>query len=61
MIWGADRLAEIHSRYGPDHLVSRLIAASTPCILSAVRVIEAALADVRQAGPGKEVADPQAH
>jgi hypothetical protein len=43
----AERLAEIHSRYGPDHLVSRSITASTPCILSAVRAVEAALADVR--------------
>ncbi|MEV0307470.1 HD domain-containing protein [Nonomuraea fuscirosea] len=47
-----DRLAEIHSRYGPDHLVSRSITASTPCILSAVRAVEAALADVRQGGTG---------
>lgn len=43
----AERLAEIHSRYGPDHLVSRSISASTPCILAAVRAVEAALADVR--------------
>lgn len=48
----ADRLAEIHSRYGPDHLVSRSITASTPCILSAVAKLEAALADVGQAGSG---------
>ncbi|WP_245655998.1 HD domain-containing protein [Microtetraspora fusca] len=32
-----ERLAEIHSRYGPEHLVSRSITASTPCILAAVR------------------------
>lgn len=38
-----DRLAEIHSRYGPEHLVSRSITASTPCILAAVRAVEAAL------------------
>lgn len=38
-----DRLAEIHSRYGPEHLVSRSIAAATPCITSAVRAVEAAL------------------
>ncbi|MEV1001802.1 HD domain-containing protein [Nonomuraea sp. NPDC050202] len=47
-----ERLAEIHSRYGADHLVSRSITASTPCILSAVRAVEAALADVRQGGAG---------
>ncbi|MEO3804883.1 HD domain-containing protein [Nonomuraea sp. B1E8] len=41
----ADRLAEIHSRYGPDHLVSRSIAASTPCILTAVREIERRMAE----------------
>lgn len=43
----ADRLAEIHSRYGPEHLVSRSIAAATPCITSAVRTVERALSDVR--------------
>ncbi|SEG67582.1 HD domain-containing protein [Nonomuraea solani] len=48
----AERLAEIHSRYGPEHLVSRSITASTPCILAAVRAVEAALADVRQGGAG---------
>jgi len=47
-----DRLAEIHSRYGPDHLVSRSITAATPCITSAVRSVEKALADVGTAGPG---------
>ncbi|WP_228646411.1 HD domain-containing protein [Microtetraspora sp. AC03309] len=40
----AERLAEIHSRYGPEHLVSRSITASTPCILAAVRATESALA-----------------
>ncbi|GAA4560952.1 hypothetical protein [Planotetraspora kaengkrachanensis] len=40
----AERLAEIHSRYGPKHLVSRSITASTPCILAAVRAVERALA-----------------
>jgi HD domain. len=44
----AERLAEIHSRYGPEHLVSRSIAASTPCILASVKAVESALADVRQ-------------
>ncbi|MFJ2034298.1 HD domain-containing protein [Streptosporangium sp. NPDC087985] len=38
-----DRLAEIHSRYGPEHLVSRSIRNATPCIISAVRAIQAAL------------------
>ncbi|WP_261808932.1 HD domain-containing protein [Nonomuraea sp. C10] len=47
-----DRLAEIHSRYGPEHVVSRSIAAATPCIVSSVRAVEAALSDVRQAGAG---------
>ncbi|MFD0732306.1 HD domain-containing protein [Planotetraspora mira] len=41
-----ERLAEIHSRYGPDHLVSHSIIASTPCILSAVRAVESALSSV---------------
>lgn len=39
-----ERLAEIHSRYGPDHLVSRSITASTPCILAAVRTVRERLA-----------------
>jgi len=56
-----ERLAEIHSRYGPGHLVSRSIAAATPCILAAARTVEAALAQVRQAGAGQEMADPQPH
>lgn len=47
-----DRLAEIHSRYGSDHVVSRSIMAATPCIVSSVRAVEAALADVRQADAG---------
>ncbi|GAA5057591.1 HD domain-containing protein [Thermocatellispora tengchongensis] len=38
-----DRLAEIHSRYGAEHLVSRSITAATPCILAAVRSVSAAL------------------
>ncbi|MEV4063679.1 HD domain-containing protein [Nonomuraea dietziae] len=48
-----ERLAEIHSRYGPEHLVSRSITASTPCILAAVRAVESALskADSRQGVP----------
>ncbi|GLV51289.1 metal-dependent phosphohydrolase, HD subdomain protein [Thermobispora bispora] len=56
-----ERLAEIHSRYGPGHLVSRSITAATPCILAAVSAVEAALADVRQASAGEVVADPHAH
>jgi HD superfamily phosphodiesterase len=47
-----ERLAEIHSRYGPEHLVSRSITTSTPCILSAVRAVQAALADVGEGGAG---------
>ncbi|GGO30164.1 metal-dependent phosphohydrolase, HD subdomain protein [Microbispora rosea subsp. aerata] len=38
-----ERLAEIHSRYGPEHLVSRSIAASTPQILAAVQAVQDAL------------------
>ncbi|MER7506224.1 HD domain-containing protein [Nonomuraea pusilla] len=40
----AERLAEIHSCYGPDHLVSRSISTSTPCILAAVEAVQRALA-----------------
>ncbi|MFI7695457.1 HD domain-containing protein [Nonomuraea sp. NPDC049655] len=47
-----DRLAEIHSRYGPEHVVSRSITDATPCIVSSVRSVEAALSDVRQADVG---------
>lgn len=47
-----ERLAEIHARYGPDHLVSRSMTVSTPRIMAAVRAVEAALSDVRQAGTG---------
>ncbi|MDP9864852.1 MULTISPECIES: HIT family protein [Streptosporangium] len=36
------RLMEIHSRYGPEHLVSRSIANATPCVTSAVRADQAA-------------------
>ncbi|MFG6195135.1 HD domain-containing protein [Nonomuraea sp. JJY05] len=39
----AERLAEIHSRYGPEHLVSRSITASTPSILAAVKAVTTAL------------------
>ncbi|MFB9722974.1 HD domain-containing protein [Planobispora longispora] len=48
-----ERLAEIHSRYGPEHLVSQSITASTPCILAAVRAVETALAEARQSGEGR--------
>ncbi|MEV4096695.1 HD domain-containing protein [Streptosporangium saharense] len=37
------RLAEIHSRYGPEHLVSRSITTATPCIIAAVHAVQAAL------------------
>ncbi|WP_252375221.1 MULTISPECIES: HD domain-containing protein [unclassified Nonomuraea] len=47
-----DRLAEIHARYGPEHVVSRSITDATPCIVSSVRSVEAALSDVRQADTG---------
>ncbi|WP_169983544.1 HD domain-containing protein [Microbispora sp. H10836] len=42
-----ERLAEIHSRYGPEHLVSRSITTSTPRILAAVQAVESALAAQR--------------
>lgn len=40
----ARRLAEIHSRYGPDHLVSRSIARSEPALTSAVGRVAGRLA-----------------
>ena len=40
------RLAEIRSRYGPEHLVARSIRAATPCITTSVRNVENALANV---------------
>ena len=33
------RLAEIHDRYGPEHLVSRSIQRATPMILRAVKQV----------------------
>ena len=36
-----DRLAEIHDRYGPDHLVSRSMRRATPLILEAVGQVRA--------------------
>ncbi|GAA2370966.1 HDIG domain-containing protein [Nonomuraea africana] len=48
-----ERLAEIHSRYGPEHLVSRSITASTPCILAAVKATKAALAAKTRDAPGR--------
>jgi hypothetical protein len=44
-----ERLAEIHSRYGPEHLVSRSITASTPCILASVGAVQRALASTTDA------------
>jgi hypothetical protein len=34
------RLAEIHDRYGPGHLVSRSIQRATPMILSAIQQVQ---------------------
>lgn len=34
------RLAEIHARYGPDHLVSRAVEAASPRLLEAVRKVD---------------------
>jgi putative nucleotidyltransferase with HDIG domain len=39
-----DRLAEIRQRYGPEDAVTATIAKATPCILSAVHVIERRMA-----------------
>ncbi|RJL29936.1 HD domain-containing protein [Bailinhaonella thermotolerans] len=39
-----DRLAEIRSRYGPGHLVTRSITRATPCILHAVQAVHERLA-----------------
>ena len=36
-----NRLAEIHDRYGPDHLVSRSMRRATPFILEAVGQVRA--------------------
>jgi hypothetical protein len=35
------RLAEIHDRYGPGHLVSRTMRRATPMILDAVGHVQA--------------------
>jgi HD domain len=44
------RLAEIHDRYGPDHLVSRSIERATPMILHAVDQVQdrARMAQLRE-------------
>jgi hypothetical protein len=55
----AERLAEILSRYGADHLVSRSISNATPCITSDVQTVQDRLANVRSGGTGEVVADPQ--
>ena len=39
------RLAEIHDRYGTDHLVSRFIRRATPLILEAVGHVRARTAN----------------
>ncbi|GAA0397716.1 HDIG domain-containing protein [Microbispora corallina] len=44
-----ERLAEIHSRYGPEHLVSRSIGVSTPCILTSVSAVKKALRQIGNA------------
>lgn len=46
-----DRLAEIHARYGRDHVVSRSITAATSCIVSSVRAVEAALSGTLRTSP----------
>jgi hypothetical protein len=39
----AERLAEITSRYGPDHLVARSIREASPLIVESVQVVSTAL------------------
>jgi hypothetical protein len=39
------RLAEIASRYGPDHLVARSIREAGPLIVESVQIVSVALAD----------------
>jgi hypothetical protein len=49
------RLAEIHDRYGPGHLVSRAIGRATPMILRAVEQVHdraAQTASLPQTGRG---------
>jgi HD superfamily phosphodiesterase len=46
-VYVGQRLAEIHDRYGPGHLVSRSMRRATPMILDAVGNVHA-----RQAQPG---------
>ena len=41
------RLAEIHDRYGPGHLVSRSMRRATPPILEAVGQVHARAASTR--------------
>lgn len=41
-----ERLADIHARYGPDHLVSRAITAATPTLRASVERVERQLAAV---------------
>ena len=42
-----NRLAEIHDRYGPGHLVSRSIRRATPLILEAVGQVIARATRIR--------------
>jgi hypothetical protein len=44
------RLAEIHDRYGPGHLVSRSIQRATPMILRAVEQVHQGAAQTTQLG-----------
>ena len=44
------RLAEIHDRYGPGHLVSRSIRRATPMILRAVEQVHQGAAQTTQLG-----------
>jgi hypothetical protein len=49
------RLAEIHDRYGPDHLVSRSMRRATPLILEAVSQVSARAARAT----GRHAAQPK--
>jgi hypothetical protein len=58
-----DRLAEIRQRYGPDDVVTAVLAKAAPCMMAAVHAVQdrMALADVRTDGTMKVVVDPQSH
>jgi HD superfamily phosphodiesterase len=46
-----ERLSEIHSRYGPEHLVSRSISRATPQLRQAAARVEEKLSSASSSGP----------